>query len=199
MDTDERTPMTTTPSAEVDPTVVTDERAAMLAAHAIHVQGGYSDPMIERARAEADIAAGNVPDWDKMQAEVNAALMAKVTAPATPAAHVAAEAEVDPAEPEVAPQRVDVTAVLANIDQGEALRDRIKAMTAELKIHEDAVKDVLGAATVGTDATGKVVVRYPFRNRSGLNKERVKDRLSAEDYAECITETSYRTLLYGES
>lgn len=94
-------------------------------------------------------------------------------------------------------QYVDVTAVLANIDQGEALRDRIKAMQAELKVHEDLVKDALGDATAGTDASGKVVVRYPHRNRSGLNKEAVKAILSDAEYADCETVTSYRTLLYG--
>jgi hypothetical protein len=96
-------------------------------------------------------------------------------------------------------QRVDVTAVLASIDQGEALRDRIKKLTAELKIHEDNVKDALGTATVGTDAKGKVLVRFPFRNRSGLSKEKVKGILTAEQYADCETVTEYRTLLYGES
>ena len=59
-----------------DAKVVTDERAAMLAQHAIFVQGGFSTPEIERARAEADLAAGGTIDWDTMQAEVNAALLA---------------------------------------------------------------------------------------------------------------------------
>ena len=92
----------------------------------------------------------------------------------------------------------DVTAVLASVDQGEALRDRIKALTAELKVHEDNIKDALGAATAGVDASGRVVVRYPFRNRSGLSKEKVKDILTAELYADCETVTEYRTLMYGE-
>lgn len=95
--------------------------------------------------------------------------------------------------------RVDVTAVLASIDQGEALRDRIKQLQAELKIHEDNIKDALGNATAGVDASGKIVVRYPFRNRSGLSKEKVKAILTDEQYADCETTTSYRTLLYGES
>jgi len=199
--------------------VVTPERAAMLAAHAIYVQGGFSTAEVERVRAEADIASGNVPDWARMQAEVQEALLAKArevvdyrmggpeptpVAAAVPPAEPAvaapagsAAAEVDPTEDSTA-QRVDVTAVLANIDQGESLRDRIKKLTAELKIHEDIVKDVLGSATAGTDATGKVVVRYPFRNRSGLSKEKVKERLSAEDYAACETVTEYRSMLYGE-
>jgi hypothetical protein len=95
-------------------------------------------------------------------------------------------------------QYVDVTAVLANVDQGEALRDRIKALQAELKVHEDLIKDALGEATAGTDAGGKIVVRYPHRNRSGLSKEKVKAILSDEQYAECEQVTAYRTLLYGQ-
>jgi hypothetical protein len=194
---------TVTPEVD-DSKVVTDERAAMLAAHAIHVQGGYSTPEVERARAEKDIAAGGSIDWAAMQAEVNDALLAKLAAPIEPAAPAAPAAKPGAAADEVEPtedttaQRVDITAVLANVDQGEALRDRIKNLTAELKVHEDIVKDVLGSATAGTDASGKVVVRYPFRNRSGLSKEKVKDRLSAEDYAACETVTEYRSLLYGE-
>ena len=89
--------------------------------------------------------------------------------------------------------------MIANIDQGEALRARIKAMTAELKVHEDTVKDVLGAATEGVDKAGNIVVRYPFRNRSGLNKALVKTMLTDEQFAKATTETTYRTLLYGES
>src|SRR4051812_42009272 len=96
-------------------------------------------------------------------------------------------------------QQVDVTAVLANIDAGEALRDRIKALQAELKVHEDMTKAVLGEATEGVDNKGQVVVRYPHRNRSDLNRQKVQEMLSPEDYAACIKETSYRTLLYGES
>jgi hypothetical protein len=104
--------------------------------------------------------------------------------------------EVEATEP-TTEQYVDVTPVLGNIDQGEALRDRIKAMQAELKVHEDIIKDALGEATAGTDAGGKVVVRFPHRNRSGLSKEKVKDILTDEQYADCETVTSYRTLLYG--
>ena len=103
------------------------------------------------------------------------------------------------ATPEAAEQIADVTAVLANIDQGEALRDRIKALTAELKVHEDMVKDALGEATVGVDTKGHVVVRFPHRTRTGLVNAEVRKRLSDEDYAACEKVTSYRTLLYGES
>ena len=106
------------------------------------------------------------------------------TAPAAPA-------------PTTAPQSVDVTAVIAHIDSGAALRDRIKALQAELKVHEDTVKAVLGEATEGTDATGKVLVRYPVRNRTDLIRTEVEKRLSPEDYAACQKTTKYRTLLYG--
>lgn len=98
----------------------------------------------------------------------------------------------------VTSQRVDVSAVLSSVIQGEALRDAIKTMQNELKIHEDNIKDALGEAIVGTDSTGKTVVRYPHRSRSGLDKAKVKDRMDPADYVECETVTGYRTLLYGE-
>lgn len=188
--------MTDTTTDDVN--VVTDERAEMLAKHAIFVQGGYSDAATERARAEADIAAGATIDWSTMQAEVDAAITAKIAA-MPPHVPLTASEEVEEVAPPPHAQRVDVTAVIANIDQGEALRARIKAMTAELKVHEDAVKDVLGPATEGVDKAGNIVIRYPFRNRSGLNKALVKTMLSDADYAKAVTETTYRTLLYGES
>lgn len=171
-------------ATEIDPTEVTPERALMLAQHAIHVQGGFSTPEIEAERARKDMAASAAPiDWDKMQAELDTALAAKVAAlPTTPGSA----------------QQTDVTAVLANIDQGEALRDRIKDLQKELKIHEDAVKDVLGEATEGVDATGHVVVRFPHRARHDLDKAKVKDILSDEDFAACSKVTNYRVILYGE-
>lgn len=94
-------------------------------------------------------------------------------------------------------QSVDVTAVLANIDAGAALRDRIKALQGELKVHEDMVKDVLGDATEGIDSTGRVVVRYPERNRTDLIRKEVEARLDPAEYAACQKTTTYRTLLYG--
>ncbi len=95
-------------------------------------------------------------------------------------------------------QQVDVTSVIASIDQGEALRDRIKALNAELKIHEDNIKDALGDAVEGVDATGKVLVRYPHRSNSGLDRKKVEALLSPEDFAASMRITNYRTLLYGE-
>jgi hypothetical protein len=182
----------TTTDATPDASVVTNERANMLAAHAVFVQGGFSTPDIEKKRAEADIARGVVIDWAAIKDEVITAMATEGLATPAPEPATAAPA------PEAAPVGpVDVTAVLAHVDQGEALRDRIKKMTAELKTHEDAVKAALGLATEGVDAAGKVVVRYPHRSRSGLSKEKVKSILSDEQYADCETVTSYRTLLYG--
>ena len=185
---------------------ITDEQAMILAQHAIHVQGGYSTPDVERKRAELDLAKGGRIDFEKMQEELTGALLAKVSAllPDVDAAvpvtsHVA---EADPTEPVPAdekPQRVDVTAVLAHVDAGEALRDRIADLKKTLKVHEDAIKDVLGSATEGTDKAGNIVVRFPFRNRSDLDRKLVKTMLTEEEYAKAVRETTYRTLLYGES
>lgn len=105
------------------------------------------------------------------------------------------------APPTTAPAetQVNVSAVLAHVDQGEALRARIKALQVDLAKHEDAVKAALGLATEGVDDTGHVVVRYPHRSRHGLDKALVKALLSDEDFAACSRVTNYRTLLYGES
>jgi hypothetical protein len=199
MTTDERTQDMSTTTQTPGPDEVTDERAQMLALHAIYVQGGFSDPERERLRAEADIAKGGTIDWAAMKAEVDAALLAAAAALPEVAPEPAKKGKKGKGKKAVAPQRVDVSAVRMNIDQGEALRERIKAMTAELRIHEDMVKDALGDSTVGTDSHGHVLVRYPFRNRSGLSKDKVKEILTAEQYAACETVTPYRSLYYGES
>ena len=193
--------MTTTISISpgVDPSVVTNERANLLAAHAIHVQGGFSTPENERERAEKDIAHGAVFDWATIEAEVRAAVVkaVAVTAPAAPT--VTTFTSTPPAvKVGASEQRADVSAVLAHVDKGEALRDRIKAMQDELKVHEDAIKGALGEATIGTDAKGNIVVRYPHRERHGLDKSKVQDILTPEQFGECSKVTPYRTLLYGE-
>jgi hypothetical protein len=187
-------------------TTISDEQAQMLAQHAIHVQGGFSTPEIERARAEKDLAGGGTIDFDRMQAELTEVLLAKVadlpTATPSPALAEAVKSldpEPEPTPAAEKPQRVDVTAVLAHVDAGEALRDRIKDLQKTLKIHEDTIKDVMGSATEGTDAKGNVVVRFPFRNRSDLDRKLVKSMLTEEEYAKAVRETTYRTLLYGES
>ena len=177
-----------------DARVVTDERAQMLANHAIYVQGGFSTPEIERERAEKDMARGGPIDWAKMQAEVDDAIKARLaampTVPPTPAAPEAPEA------PEPA-TRTDVTAAIASIDQGEALRDRIDTLKKELKVHEDRIKDLMGEAVEGVDAKGNVLVRLPHRNRTTLVAKEVAKRLSPADLAACQNVTSYRALLYG--
>ena len=127
-----------------------------------------------------------------MEAELDEALRARIAAmPAAPTPSPGST-------PTGALQRVDITAVLASVDAGEALRDRIKEMTRQLKVHEDIVKDALGEAVIGTDAKGQIVCRYPHKTRSGLDKSKVKERMDPVEYAECETVTPYRTLLYGE-
>jgi len=184
-------------------TTITDEQAILLAQHAIHVQGGYSTPEVERERAKIDLAKGGRIDFEKMQAELTEALLAKVadlpSVAAEPAPTLDGIPEPEPTPAAEKPQRVDVTAVLAHIDAGEALRDRIKDLQKTLKFHEDSIKDVLGPATEGVDATGSVVIRFPFRNRSDLDRKLVKSMLTEEEYAKAVRETTYRTLLYGES
>lgn len=61
------------PDAELAPGV-TRRQAAILSAHANIVQGGFSPPEREAERASRAIAAGEVIDYDALQAEVTAAL-----------------------------------------------------------------------------------------------------------------------------
>jgi hypothetical protein len=103
-----------------------------------------------------------------------------------------------PTSPTTTDQQADVTSVIGNIDAAAALRDRIADLQKQYKIHADLIKDTLGAATEGIDATGRVIVRYPQRNRSNLDRKLVKTLLSDDEYARCVTETSYRVLLFGE-
>lgn len=176
---------------KADPNVVTDERAKMLAQHATLVQGGLSDPERERERAEKQLARspGSI-DWDQMQAEVHEAVLAALTGLTEPAP--------TPAPTPTMTATVDVTHVLAHIDQGAALRDRIAALKADLKVHEDKIKDAMGEAVEGVDARGNVLVRLPHRNRTTLVSKEVEKRLSPLEYAACQNVTSYRQLLYGD-
>jgi len=183
--------MTTTAS----PTI-TDEQATLLAQHAVFVQGGFSTPEIERTKAEADLAKGAVFDWHTIEAEVRAAGIAPASIEVYPEAP-----EPAPAPTAVTPDedKVDVSHVLAHVDQAVSLRGRIDDLRKELARHEDAVKAALGPATEGTDAAGHVVVRYPHRSRHGLDKKAVAALLSPEDLAAVSRVTNYRTLLFGES
>lgn len=169
---------------------ISDERAEMLAQHAIFVQGGYSTPEIERERAEKTLAEGGSIDFDAMEAEVRDELLSRVAAMGT--APASATAAPEPS----GPQRVDVTAVMADVDSAVAIRARIKAMKTALAEHEQSIKDVLGTATEGVDSTGKVVVTCPTRNRTTLVNARVKAILTPKQYADCQNTTSYRPLIF---
>jgi hypothetical protein len=96
----------------------------------------------------------------------------------------------------LSPSQADATPVAADVDAAAALRDRIKVLQSQLKVHEDTIKDALGEAIEGVDASGRVLVRYPHRNRSDLDRKKVKAILSDEEYSQCVRETGYRVLLY---
>lgn len=90
------------------PEVVNDERAQLLARHAIYVQGGMSTPEVEKARAEADIARGSVPDWTLMYQEVVQAMRSQLAlSKFVDAQLVEAAAEPTAAEREAALERHD--------------------------------------------------------------------------------------------
>jgi hypothetical protein len=94
-------------------------------------------------------------------------------------------------------QQADLTPVMADVRVAEAIRAKVKALKVELDAAEKAIKDALGKALEGVDSEGNVVVRYPERSRTDLVKQRVRDLLSDEDYAQCEQVTSYRVLLFG--
>lgn len=176
-------------------TTITDEQAQLLANHVIFVQGGFSTPEVERVRAEADIASGTTIDWDKYRDEVGAAIIARTK----PMASAVPDPDdvTEPTAPAGA-QQVTITAVQTDIDMAISLRDRIKDLKRQLGIHEQAIKDVMGAATSGVDSTGRIVVEYPVRNRKNLVAAKVKEKLTDAEFGECQTTTTYRVLLFED-
>jgi hypothetical protein len=144
-------------------TQVTAERAAMLAAHAIHVQGGFSTPAIEKARAEAQLAQspGSI-DWDKMQAEVVAAITADQQSDEV----AAAEAEgLLPMPTDLVPLR----------DEKLALDKAIEELNGRLK----EIKDTFGKRLTDDGAqayllNGKVHARRSPGTRHSVDSKKLK-------------------------
>lgn len=118
-----------------DPNEVTPERATMLAMHAIHVQGGVSDPEREAERARQQLAQspGSI-DWVKMANEVleagqrrDAEQKQKAAAEAPP---VTLDVALLPAESRIAQLYQQYPAAKAAAD---AAAERLKQITDGIK------------------------------------------------------------------
>jgi predicted phage-related endonuclease len=72
------------------------------------------------------------------------------------------------------------------------VRDLINALTKEKKALDEALKEALGEAQVGT-YRGKVVVEQSFRERAGIDTEMLKEAYP-DAAAACATVTTYSVL-----
>lgn len=146
---------------------ITPERAILLAQHATIVQGGYSTPEIEKARAEKDIAGGGKIDFDKIRNEVMAAYADRTAKEETEAA---LDEGLAPMSDEVKALRMEKLAI---DEQMDALRDRLTSIKSAVDehMHNDGV--------VGYTLGGKVKARKSHGTRTSVDGKRLKEELPA--------------------
>jgi len=162
------------------PPKVTDKQAIMLAQHAMYVQGGVSDPERERKRAEEELAGGAVIDWDKMQAEIEAAIAADKSA------------EVEAAELEgLAPMPEDMVALR---DEANALRDEIDRLNERRnEIKETFGKYIEDNGLQGLVLHGKVHARVTYGTRHGVDSKKLKEEMP-HIWSRFLKATKYRSV-----
>lgn len=168
-------------------TEVTQERAAMLAAHAIHVQGGFSTPEIEKARAEQQLAAGGSINWAQMEHEVVDALKAKLETLPPPAA---------PPQEEVEAQELEGLAPMP--PELVALRERkleIDKLMGDLKEELDGIKgkvdeELTARGLQGFTLHGAVKARKSPGTRSSVDAKKLKEEMPAV-YQKYLRVTKY--------
>ena len=170
----------------VAPNVVTPERAALLAAHATVVQGGFSTPENEKARAEKDIAAGAVIDWEKMQAEVVAALLVKMGAstPPTEETEAAALEGLAPMPADLIPLREEKRQL---DEQLEVLNNRVS------EIKETFGKRLEEAGLQGFLLNGKVHARVSHGTRHTIDSKKLKEQMP-HIWERFMRATKYRSI-----
>jgi hypothetical protein len=183
----------------VDDYTVTDERAQLLAAHAIYVQGGFSTPEIEAERARKDMADGGAPiDWDKMRAELIAVIPTlPVDLPDAPLDQPADRVSSRDPVPgfddahELPPAEFDLDVVR----RYNELRAQEKIASTEAKAIKDEA-DLLemfseaGLQNVNVDGKTVYLHRSTFAQRKeGVTAEDVKAGLRAAGAGELVTET----------
>lgn len=152
----------------VDENYVSPERARMLAAHAQFVQGGFSTPEREAMRATEQLATspGSI-DWDKMQAEVIAAI----------AADTPAEEQDAMLEEGLLPMPAD----LVPLRERKLELDKIKGeLEAELKEIKDAFGERLDKdAAQAYVLHGKVHARRSPGTRTTVDGKKLKEEKPA--------------------
>lgn len=157
----------------------------MLAAHAIYVQHGFSTPDIEKTRAEKDLARGAHIDWDKMQAEVQAAILEDLQKQGTSGEAAAAELE-----------------GLAQMpDDLVKLREeklKLDKQLEKLQARKKEIQDTFGQrlkddGLVGYLLHGKVHARRSQHTRTGVDSKRLKEELPVV-YKNYLKVTSYTSV-----
>lgn len=144
---------------------VSNEHAQMLAAHAIYVQHGFSTPEVEKARAEKDIANGAVIDWDKIQAEVTAAMIAGLEGQEAEAAEFEGLVQM-PAD--LVPLREEKLKLDKQLEKLQARKKEIQDEFGQ-RLKDDGM--------VGYLLHGKVHARRKQGTRTGVDVKRLKDEL----------------------
>lgn len=154
----------------------------MLAAHAIHVQHGFSTPEIEKARAEKDLARGGTIDWAKMQAEVVAAITADL----------AKDEEDEAAALEGLAKMPEDLIPLR--EEKIALDEQIDALTARKKEIQDTFgKRLDERGLVGFLLNGKVHARVTVGTRTGIDGKKLKDE-KPSIWKKYLKTTAYRSV-----
>lgn len=174
------------PLETVDPNDVTEERALMLAQHAVYVQGGFSTPEIERDRAQKQLeqSPGSI-DWKRMHTEVLEAMAARLTE------EVASEEEKQAAAAGLPIAKVRrykelKEAQAASEAEAKAIKDEANKLEAEL------IDDFAEAGVQNINVDGKTIYlhRSVFAQRCpGVDAEDVKAALIAAGAGDLITDT----------
>lgn len=152
-------------------TTITDEQAVLLALHAVHVQGGTSDPAREKARAEQDLARGAVFDWDKIAAEVYEAGQRSSSAPSdlpvAPPQTTAIEAQPGSLLEEYHAEYADAKAA------ADAAKTRLDAIVEKLKV--ELTQALADSRRIVVRSPGQVPIGLTYVEANRFNSKRFKE------------------------
>lgn len=175
---------------EPDPNEVTEQRAIMLAQHAVYVQGGFSTPENEAARARAQLKVQpDSIDWSRMEAEVKEAMLARAKELGDAVQAEAAKQEAgDTGLPIKKLRRYKELreAQASSEAEAKAIKDEANALEAEL------VDEFAEAGVQNINVDGKTIYlhRSVYAQRcAGVTAEDVKAALIAAGAGDLVTET----------